>query len=362
MSLGTQGPPGERRVKLANMIGSPALFLRDVDPIRDKAVLSPMSEASYRASSFLDNRLVRAGGRDMVVGTDALIRVVGESGLEASPIHYIFHVGHCGSTLIARLMGELEHFFALRAPVVLMGLARSYRALGESGFPISRERWSELRDLALTLLSRTWRPDQSALVKPSSHAANLIPELMSFTGKERALLLYVDLETYMATMIRPHLLQETQLYARDFRLKEFRRLTSETDLAAEDLSDARLIAMSWLLQTRELAVAAQDPLFSSRTTQLSFDDYLRDPSVHLGAICEFMGYPTRPDVIEELVSGETAHAYAKAPQLEYDVRRRTNGLDKARRKFETEIADALDWAGRVCDASPVFEGLIDRFS
>ena len=49
------------------MLDSPALFLRDVDPVRGRAIFTPMNEESYRDSAFLDNRIVRAAERDLVV-------------------------------------------------------------------------------------------------------------------------------------------------------------------------------------------------------------------------------------------------------------------------------------------------------
>ena len=72
MTQGHSQDGGPKRGRLAALLTSPAMFLRDVDPLRGMAYFSPMNEESYRASSFLDNRIVRAGERDIVADLDDL--------------------------------------------------------------------------------------------------------------------------------------------------------------------------------------------------------------------------------------------------------------------------------------------------
>jgi hypothetical protein len=348
--------------QLESLAYSPELFLRDIDPGRNAAILSSMSEDSYKRSSFLDNRVVRKGERDIVVPVDALIRILEDSDQPRGTIDYIFHIGHCGSTLIARLLGELDEFHALREPAVLMGLSRSYRALGEPGFDMTRDRWFELRDLALALLSRTWRPGQTALVKATSHVGNLIPQLMSFTGQERALFLYLDLRTYLVTMLRSHTRNENRLYARNFRIREFAALAPSRSAEFDDYPDACIAALTWLLHARELAVATEDTDVELRSFSMSFDEFLADPPHQLGRICRFMGLTVDEDTLEQLATGPTASSHAKIPDLNFDAEKRAFELAVAREKFSNEIDTGLMWATQLCSEEPAFAGLIERFS
>lgn len=359
------GENGGKSRKIARQLEalaySPELFLRDVDPARKAAILSPMSEDSYKRSSFLDDRIVRDGEKDIVVPVDALIRILEDSKQPPGDIHYIFHVGHCGSTLIARLLGELDEFHALREPAVLMGLSRSYRALGETGFDMTRERWFELRDLALALLSRTWRPGQTALVKTTSHAGNLIPQLMGYTGRERALFLYVDLETYLVTMLRSHTRNENRLYAKDFRIREFAELAPTRSAVFEDYPDACIAALTWLLHTREFAVATEDSDLALRSLSMNFDEYLANPQFQLGRICRFMGSAADENTLEHLSTGPISSRNAKLPDLSFDAEKRACKLAAARIKFADDIDAGLSWAAQVCTEETAFNGLIERF-
>jgi hypothetical protein len=359
-----ENPGKTERVErqLETLASSPELFLRDIDPGRNAAILTPMSEDSYRRSSFLDNRIVREGDKDIVLPAGALIRILKDSDEPPGTINYIFHVGHCGSTLIARLLGELGDFHALREPAVLMGLSRSYRALERPGFDMTMARWQVLRDLALALLARKWHARQTALVKPTSHAGNLIPQLMSHTGSEKALFLYLDLETYLVTMLRSHTRNENQLYAREFRIREFASLAPSRSAQFGDYPDAFIAALTWLLHTREFSIAIEDPDIVTRSLSMSFDEFLSDPPHQLGRICEFLGSAVDHNTLQRLCTGSTARSHAKSPELDFSAEKRVAELGVAREKSSDEIRAGLAWAARVCSEEPVFAGLIERFS
>lgn len=343
-----------------SMLTSPALFLRDVDPLRGTAIFTPMSEDSYRASAFLDNRVVRSGARDLIVDLDDLIDLASSREHKRRVIHYIFHIGHCGSTLVSRVLGERRHYLSLREPPLLMGLSRSLRALGRSGFPISHERWETLKDLSLMMLGKTWRDDQVALIKPTSHAANLTPILMDHTGRERAVCLYVDLESYLATMLRPHTRRETRLFAKDFRVREFSTLFTGASDKADDYSDAELAAMSWLLHARELSQAMENAGVAERCLPLHFDDFLQNPTVITGRICEFLGSPVAPSEWDRLDVDKWLCRAAKVPDQHYGGDDRNKELADSRLRHRAEMEDGMSWAAAI-SRSDVFNGLTVLF-
>lgn len=354
--------PAAVRSQLERLTDTPELFLRDIDPVRRRAVFAPMTEDSYRASSFLDTRLQRAGERELAIPLDTLLSLVAARRGPLRSIDYVFHVGHCGSSLLSRLLGELPDFLALREPPLLMGLSRSYRRLDEPAFPITRAAWDELLNLSLVMLGRTWRPEQRALIKPTSHVANLIQVLLGQTGNERGLLLYVDLETYLATMLRQSVRQETRLYARDFRLEDFRRIAGAATAGDSEPPDAQLAAMTWLLLTRELAAALDDVTLDGRLLAVDFDAFLAAPQRSLESVCRFLRVGQTPETLAALLDRPVATRHAKAPQTDYGGDRRRQALDASREAHAAEIQLGLDWARETAAACPAFAGLIERFS
>jgi len=346
---------------LREIASSPAWFLRDVDPIADKAVLSPMDESSYRASIFLDNRIKRAGSRDLAVDLEALLELATRSGMSRRPVHYLFHIGHCGSTLLSRLLGDCDGLMALREPPVLMGLSRSLRRLQEPGFPIAPERWETLFELSLCCLGRTWKPGQTALVKPTSHAGNLIPRLLTFTGEERAVMLYVGLETYLTAMLRPEMRRETLLFARDFRIGDFNRLIPGSPDSADGFSPGQLAAMSWLLHAREMALALDDPSLGGRIRTLDFDRFLASPETTLDDVFDFLGQQPGSDLLADILARHRGHS-AKDPQRPFDAGWRQEELTAARQTYAADIETGLAWAEQIDKDNACFRGLQARFA
>jgi hypothetical protein len=336
------------------------MFLRDVDPLRGTAVFTPMTEQSYRASSFLDNRIVRAGEKDVVADLDDLIDLASRLSGQRRVIHYLFHVGHCGSTLVSRILGERPCYLSLREPPLLMGLSRSARALGHPGFPISRDRWESLRDLSLMTLAKTWRPGQRSLVKPTSHAGNLIPMLMRHTGQERAIMLYTDLETHLVSMLRQHTRRETRLYGRDFRVREFSSLVPGSPETADAYEDGPLAAMSWLLQAREMVAALDDPNIGPRCMLLHFDSFLADPIHVTERICRFLGPALAVEEKPLMDSAPWLSVAAKMPGQPFSVEDRRRELAASRADNTADLTAGVRWAAALAESGP-FTGLTDRF-
>ncbi|HWJ60076.1 MAG TPA: hypothetical protein VNR68_10645, partial [Sphingomicrobium sp.] len=88
-----------------------------LDPAAGMIRLVAMDRESYRAASFLDDRLVQQPvDAQIVPWPDAEIAVVGDMRTDA---RWIFHIGHVGSTLISRLLGEVGNVLAIREPRIL---------------------------------------------------------------------------------------------------------------------------------------------------------------------------------------------------------------------------------------------------
>ncbi len=342
--------------RLSRLTATPELFLKDFNPDRDLAVLSPMSEASYRESVFMDNRLVRSEARDLALSLNALGRLWQQSETPPRPVHYIGHMGHCGSTLLSRILGDLPGLHSLREPPVLVGLSRALRRLETPGFSLRPSEWAQLLELAALMMQRTWRPSDVALVKPTSAVGNLLPYLLNRTGHERAVLLYVHLEDWLAIMLRPETRRETALFARDFRLADFAAVAGTA--VAAPASPGELAAMTWLLQAREFADVLEDSRTAARVRLLHFDTLLAHPVPVVAALCDWFGQPSPPDAVAAVTRARMA-TDAKRPGQPHDAAARAAGLRELKTSEAGEIRRGLDWA-RNAGRLAAFAGLIDR--
>ena len=83
-----------------------------LDPNEGMVRLVAMDRDSYRAASFLDDRLMQQPvDAQIIAWPDVESAVAGEMRTDA---RWIFHVGHVGSTLVSRLLGEIDGVLAVR--------------------------------------------------------------------------------------------------------------------------------------------------------------------------------------------------------------------------------------------------------
>src|SRR6185503_20065745 len=136
------------------LLDTPEWLPFQLDPATGRVDWLRMTEADYRAASFLDQRML---------GPDAEFRqsewpvMPGDARRDAD---YIFHIGNVGSTLISRLLSELPTVLALREPLLL-------RTAAEGQF-----------DTLAALFSRTFRPAQRAMVKATSFTSEIADRMV----------------------------------------------------------------------------------------------------------------------------------------------------------------------------------------
>ena len=123
------------------------------------------------------------------------------SGELRSDARWIFHIGHVGSTLVSRLLGELDGVLAIREPRLLRDLALSP--------PEVRQRYIAP---VPKLMSRTFAADEIACVKATSFASEIAPQLVP--PGERALFMYATPRNYIASILAgENSLQELRMLA-----------------------------------------------------------------------------------------------------------------------------------------------------
>src|SRR4051794_21298649 len=149
-----------------SVAATPAWFPHLLDPINDRVLLVARTEHDYRDAAFPDERSLRQDRQQQTVDWSALAAASPPSARR--DVQYIFHIGHVGSTLISRLLGELPEVLALREPAILRDFAERLAERGRAG-----ARWDPATiparlDVLTALLSRTFRPDPRAMAQPTS--------------------------------------------------------------------------------------------------------------------------------------------------------------------------------------------------
>ena len=293
------------------------------------ARLVRLDEAAYRGASFLDQRILPLRPQQALVA----VATLGAAAAALTPqAHYIFHVGHVGSTLVSRLIGELPAFLSVREPALLREIA-----LAAGGETI----WGPLglRD-GLGLLGRTWHPSQRAVIKASSFVSEIAERILEIDTSACAILMFTPALAYLRCIMGgPNSRLESQALAPS-RLARLRRRLGGAP-GADPRSEGEWIAMSWLCEMLCLQAAARH--FASRVVWLDFDRFLAAPREGLGWVVKALGADVDAGEIAGLLCGPLMHRYSKAPEYAYDTALRQEVLAAADREHSAQIRQGMRW-------------------
>ncbi|HEX6376886.1 MAG TPA: hypothetical protein VFZ91_14335 [Allosphingosinicella sp.] len=337
------------------LAATPLWFPHRLDPLSDHVLLVEKDEAEYREAAFLDERSLRPDRPRHGAEWRHVAAAFGPAARRDA--QYIFHIGHVGSTLISRLLGELPGLFALREPLILRTLAEQIGRRGEAEALWDPASIPGRVGTATALLSRTWRPGQRALVKATSFVSAIAADLVP--AGSRALLLYARPERYFETILAgPNSRQELAMTARD-RLQRLHAAAGEARWRLWEMGESEKLAMGWAAEMASL-VGAAERLPAGAVLWLDFDAFLREPAPSLAALASFFGEPLDEAGAGRLAGHPLMRRYSKAAEYEYSRELREAVLAEARREQAPAIAAARRWLDAAArDCAPV-AGAVER--
>jgi hypothetical protein len=320
-------------LKVDDLVQSPAWFPLEAAAAGTIRFVS-LDEVAYRGASFLDQRLLRTAPPQALA--DAALAQAAAARLRPR-LHYVFHIGHVGSTLVSRLIGAQASFFSLREPALLRALADGSEAV------------MALPDL-LALLARTWRPAQRAVVKVSSFVSELAEPLLEASEAPRALFMYAAPLPYLRTIFAgPNSRAESRTLA-PLRLRRLLWRLQATDWHSDPHSEGEQVAMSWLAEMTCLQQAARQ--HPSQILWLNFDRFLAAPQESLQRVFATLGAPQPTADVEALLAGPIMRRYSKAPEHAYDAQLRRELMHSADLEHAAEIRRGLAWLGTLAQQYP----------
>lgn len=319
----------------ADLVATPRWFAHMLDPISDRLLLVEKDEEEYRGAAFLDERSLRPDRARQAVEWRHVAAAFGPAARRDA--HYIFHIGHVGSTLISRLLGELPTIFSVREPLLLRVLADMAAEAGSDEALWSADALAERMDVARALLSRTFRPGQRALVKATSAASEIAPGLVREDGC--ALLLYAGPERYAATILAGENSRRELAIASQDRLRRLHQRSGDRRWRLREMDEGARLGLAWAAETTSLVQAAAE--MRASPVWLDFDAFLADPESVLESLAGALGAAAGEGAA---VAGHPLmRRYSKAPEHEYSASLRENLLAQAARDHGATLAAALAW-------------------
>ncbi|MDQ4088454.1 MAG: hypothetical protein M3177_10670 [Pseudomonadota bacterium] len=333
---------------LASIAATPEWFPHMLDAQGERVTLLRMGEQDYRQASFLDQRILTPASQTQVVRWEDL-----GASLPAAArrdLQFIFHIGNVGSTLISRLLGELETVFALREPLLL-------RSFSELLARWSREEAASRIDVLRTLLSRTFHPRQRGIVKATSFTSEIAAQLIPPASK--SLFLFASPQAYVENILAGENSRKTAELLAPSRLQRLQRRCGGLALDLEAMPIARKAALGWACEMSSLEANAAT-LPDDSVMWLDFDRFLTDRPRHFAAIAAHFGHAVDEAAARAIAEGPLMRRYSKALEYEYSPQLRRDILAEARWLHGPAIRDALGWLNALASRYPAVAQAIRR--
>jgi hypothetical protein len=306
-----------------------------LDPAAGMVRVIAMDRDAYRAASFLDDRMLQQP-------VDAQIVPWPEVDGIRSDARWIFHIGHVGSTLVSRMLGEIPGVLAIRESRLLRDLA--------SAPPEVR---SQYVAAVPKLMSRTFSSDEIACVKATSFVSEIAPELVP--PGERALFMFATPRNYVASILAgENSIQELRMLADSRAGRMAERVGA---LPARD--DADLAALAWACEMTSLEAAA-DAMPDRQIAWADFDRMLGDVPSELVRTAAFFGFSADDAELRAIATGPLMARYSKAPEYDYSPALRSELIAEAGAYHQEAIDDALAMLARAAEKSPLLARALER--
>jgi hypothetical protein len=331
MSQSVQGLDGQ----IASMLADPAFYLWRFEA--GKALFIKMDQEAFQNSIFLDQRIVPASKQVSSINLGRVIEVHNKRPPPAPKNCYIFHVAHCGSTLLSRALDFGRASTVYREPLALRQLSLS--AVNSSAFEKPPELWLRQLELVTWLLGRSFDGGQST-IKANVPVNFIIPHLMGAGAATRGIILYATFENYLLSILK------TEMH-RGWAQRIVERLGPGID-AVVGTSPSERGALT-LGQTAACLWLAQMTLFSDALKKfqnlrtLDAEVLFNQSAEAVAATATFFGQDLDPESLDRLMQSELFSTYSKNPNQQYDNEQRKAEKERTKSELADLLSEARTW-------------------
>ncbi|MEO8676076.1 MAG: hypothetical protein ABI569_10880 [Casimicrobiaceae bacterium] len=344
---------------LARLPATPDAYPQKFDLVRESVLVIRFDAAGYRAASFLDDRILSPAtqGAWLPMGrvADASRRVPSRH-----PVHFIFHTGHVGSTLVSRLLDETGRVLSLREPLPLRTLAEAHDLVGQPDALLSDIDFDVTLSTFVNLWSRGYDTTRAVVVKATSSTGRIAAAILHSNVASRALYLNLRAEPYLATLLAG---RNSPVDLRGHGQERIRRLCSRLatpPAALHTMSIGELAAMSWLAETFAQMDATER--FAGIVMPLDFEAFLADVGASMAMILGHFGIEVDQRYLPQVGRSPVLMRYSKAPEFAFTPEVRAEVLRDSRRDNREEIRMGMRWLERTAESETAVGAILNRSS
>lgn len=272
------GPMNET---VGQYVRDPQWFPHAYYPHSDSFEFCHLSREMHRDAVFLDPRFLSRAKKSPPIPASYVEAVDGSH--SSGEIHFVFHTGFCGSTLLARALDQPGVSMGLKEPHVLQGFASQWAQMQRTPGAMLALR------LAIGLLARPLGAGEVQVVKANNGANHIIPEILCLRPHAKALFMGASLGAFLRAIMRRG--QQGRLFARAL-FHTFSRVIPPPTAARDEFdggvlqSDLEVAAHAWVLQKAFMDAIARR-FGEGRVRIVSADAFIEDAPATLTALASF---------------------------------------------------------------------------
>lgn len=311
-----------------------------------------LSAQQREEAAFLDDRALPANPEGGWMPLDSL-----PPAAERTPqADAIFHIGHCGSTLLSRVLGAWPQVQGLREPLPLRTLAEAWPQLGRPESRLSEREAPQLLRALWSNWSRALPPQTRSVVKATSGCNGLIAPLLQGCGEMRAVLLDMPLRPYLATLLKSPASVLDAASAAGERLRDLQARGYADAAALHAMSLPQQCAMGWLAERVRFAAHAGGA-HAARVLRVDFDTLLAQRETTLQRVAAHLGLD--PQGLPPALASPAWGRYSKAQTHGYSADDRSHDLALAMQRHAAEIAEGVAWVEAIAQREPTLSAAIE---
>ena len=316
------------------MLHDPAFMPFRLDAVGRRMLFVQLDRTQRAKAAFLDERVLAGNPQGGWVALETLPPWTETP----ADCHFLFHIGHCGSTLLSQLLAEHPQTQVLREPLTLRTLAEHQVDAGLPQGRFSREAWQTLLHDTVGRLARPLAPDRRSVIKATSSCNGLVRPLLAAFPAARAIFMDMPLRPYLATLLKsPDSVRDavTTAPARLAWLRE--QVGEDASLHLHRLTLPQQCAMVWLAEHARRK-ALQKSAEGDRVLHVDFERLLEAPESTLAAVAGHLGWDAA--WVAAAKASSAWGRYSKAQQHGYSVEDRRHDLARSFGLHEQAIMDA----------------------
>ena len=333
----------------ASPVASPEYLPFKLDLVGGRVLWLRLTAAQRRDAAFLDERALPRDAEAVWMPLKSLTEVGAAEGPGANAI---FHIGHCGSTLLSRLLDGWSGVQGLREPLPLRTLADAWPGLHQAQSRLAPLQAEQLLRALWMRWSQPLSPGNRTLVKATSSCNGLLGPLFAQVPQLRTVLLDQPLRPYLATLLKSPTSVLDAAQAAGERLIDLQSRGFAEGVALHALSLPTQCAMGWLAERVRFAALAADP----RVLRVDFESLLARPGATVHAVAAHLALD--PAGVAAALESPGWGRYSKAQAHGYGRDDRAHDLALAIERHGPDIASGVAWVDACGRRYPALQAFI----